>query len=32
MVGANTRVTPPGNFFTGEIDEVGVWNNDLTAQ
>jgi hypothetical protein len=31
-VGANSRVTPPGNFFTGEIDEVRVWNDDLTAQ
>ena len=30
-VGANSRVTPPGNFFTGEIDEVRLWNNDLTA-
>lgn len=32
-VGANSRVTPPTtNFFTGEVDEVRVWNNDLTAQ
>ena len=31
-VGANSRVTPPGNFFTGEIDEVRLWNDDLTAQ
>jgi hypothetical protein len=30
-VGANSRVTPPGNFFTGEVDEVRVWNDDLTA-
>ena len=30
-VGANSRVTPPTNFFTGEIDEVRVWNDDLTA-
>jgi Concanavalin A-like lectin/glucanases superfamily len=30
-VGANSRVTPPGNFFTGEADEVRVWNDDLTA-
>jgi hypothetical protein len=22
----------PRNFFTGEVDEVSVWNNDLTAQ
>jgi hypothetical protein len=31
-VGANSRVTPPGNFFTGEVDEVRVWNDDLTAK
>jgi hypothetical protein len=31
-VGANSRITPPGNFFTGEVDEVRVWNDDLTAQ
>lgn len=31
-VGANSRVTPPINFFTGEVDEVRVWNDDLTAQ
>jgi hypothetical protein len=31
-VGANSRLTPPGNFFTGEADEVRVWNDDLTAQ
>jgi hypothetical protein len=31
-VGANSRVTPPGNFFTGEVDEVRVWKDDLTAQ
>jgi hypothetical protein len=31
-VGANSRVTPPTNFFTGEVDEVRVWNNGLTAQ
>src|SRR6185436_109035 len=31
-VGANSRVTPPGNFFTGEVDEVRVWNDDLTVQ
>jgi Concanavalin A-like lectin/glucanases superfamily len=31
-VGANSRVTPPtGNFFTGDVDEVRVWNDDLTA-
>jgi subtilisin len=30
-VGANSRVTPPGNFFTGEVDEVRVWNDDLTS-
>src|SRR6185436_17813990 len=31
-VGANSRVTPPGNFFTGEVDEVRVCNDDLTTQ
>jgi hypothetical protein len=31
-VGANSRVTPPTNFFTGEVDEVRLWNNGLTAQ
>jgi len=31
-IGANSRVTPPGNFFTGQVDEVRVWNNDLTTQ
>jgi concanavalin A-like lectin/glucanase superfamily protein/Big-like domain-containing protein/calcineurin-like phosphoesterase family protein len=31
-VGANSRVTPPDSFFTGEVDEVRVWNDDLTAQ
>jgi hypothetical protein len=31
-VGANSRVTPPGNFFTGEVDEVRIWNDDLTSQ
>ena len=30
-VGANSRVTPPGNFFTGEIDEVRIWNSALSA-
>jgi len=30
-IGANSRVTPPGNFFTGELDEVRIWNDDLTA-
>jgi concanavalin A-like lectin/glucanase superfamily protein len=29
-VGANSRITPPGNFFIGSIDEVRVWNDDLT--
>jgi hypothetical protein len=30
-VGANARVTPPdSNFFTGEVDEVRVWNDDLS--
>jgi Concanavalin A-like lectin/glucanases superfamily/F5/8 type C domain len=31
-VGANSRVTPSANFFTGEVDEVRVWNDDLTTQ
>jgi hypothetical protein len=31
-IGANSRVTPPGNFFTGELDEIRVWNVGLTAQ
>ncbi|HEY9492540.1 MAG TPA: hypothetical protein VIP56_11185, partial [Nitrososphaeraceae archaeon] len=31
-IGANSRVTPPGNFFTGEVDEVRIWNDDLTTQ
>ncbi len=30
-IGANSRVTPPGNFFTGEVDEVRVWIDDLTV-
>jgi len=31
-VAANSRVTPPTtNFFIGGIDEVRVWNDDLTA-
>jgi Concanavalin A-like lectin/glucanases superfamily/Calcineurin-like phosphoesterase len=29
-VGANSRVTPPTNFFTGEADEVRIWKDDLT--
>ncbi|HET8847709.1 MAG TPA: LamG domain-containing protein, partial [Nitrososphaeraceae archaeon] len=31
-VGANSRITPSGNFFTGQVDEVRVWNDDLTSQ
>jgi concanavalin A-like lectin/glucanase superfamily protein/F5/8 type C domain-containing protein len=32
-IGANSRTTPPtGNFFIGNVDEVRVWNDDLTAQ
>ncbi|MDW0120639.1 MAG: Ig-like domain-containing protein, partial [Nitrososphaeraceae archaeon] len=31
-IGANSRITPPGNFFTGEVDEVRIWNNAKTAQ
>lgn len=31
-VAANSRTTPPtGYFFIGGIDEVRVWNDDLTA-
>src|SRR5688572_14708526 len=30
-VGANSRVTPPTNFFTGEVDEIRIWNTALTA-
>jgi hypothetical protein len=30
-VAANSRVTPPTNFFTGEVDEVRLWNSALTA-
>jgi hypothetical protein len=30
-VGANSRVTPANNFFTGEVDEVRLWNSALTA-
>jgi concanavalin A-like lectin/glucanase superfamily protein/Big-like domain-containing protein len=29
-IAANSRVTPPTNFFTGDIDEVRVWKDDLT--
>lgn len=31
-IGANSGVTPPVNYFTGEVDEVRVWNNAKTAQ
>ena len=31
-VGANSRVTPPGNFFIGEVDEVRVWSDDLSVE
>jgi hypothetical protein len=31
-VGANSIITPPGKFFTGEVDEVRVWNDALNAQ
>jgi hypothetical protein len=31
-IGANSRVTPPGNLFTGELDEIRIWNIGLTAQ
>ena len=30
-VAANSRVTPPTNFFTGEVDEVRLWNSALSA-
>lgn len=31
-IAANSRVTPPiTNFFIGNIDEVRVWNDDLTG-
>jgi hypothetical protein len=30
-VAANSRVTPPTNFFTGEVDEVRLWNTALSA-
>ena len=30
-VGANSRVTPATNFFTGEVDEIRIWNSALTA-
>jgi hypothetical protein len=30
-VGANSRVTPANNFFTGEVDEVRIWNTALSA-
>jgi len=27
----NSRVTPPtNNFFTGEVDEVRIWNDGLS--
>ena len=29
-VAANSQTTPPTNYFTGEVDEVRVWNDDLT--
>ena len=31
-VGANSRVDPPAHFFTGEADEIRIWNTALTAQ
>jgi hypothetical protein len=32
-VGTDSRGTPPdSNFFTGEVDEIRVWNDDLTTQ
>ena len=29
-IGTNSRVTPSGNFFTREVDEVRVWNTALS--
>jgi len=30
-IGANSRTTPPtGNFFIGNVDEVRVWNDNLS--
>ena len=32
-IGANSRTTPPTSyFFIGDVDEVRVWNDDLTTQ
>jgi hypothetical protein len=30
-VGANSRVTPPTNFFTGNVDELRIWNRGLSS-
>ena len=30
-VAANSRVTPATNFFTGEVDEIRIWNSALSA-
>jgi len=32
-IASNSRITPPpaSNFFTGNVDEVRVWKDDLTA-
>jgi hypothetical protein len=30
-VGANSRVTPATNFFTGEVDEVRIWNSAMST-
>jgi len=30
-IGANSRVTPPGNFFIGNVDEVRIWNRALSS-
>ena len=32
-IGANSRTTPPTSyFFIGDVDEVRIWNDDLTTQ
>jgi predicted phosphodiesterase len=30
-IGANPRLTPAVDFYHGDLDEVRVWNNDLTS-
>lgn len=31
-VDSDSRVTPAGNLFAGEVDEAKIWNNALTVQ